>query len=46
MSAETWYDAQQAKDNGFVDHVDQPIQIAASFDFAKFNYRHAPAGKT
>lgn len=29
MQAETWYDAQQALDAGFVDAVDQPLEIAA-----------------
>jgi ATP-dependent protease ClpP protease subunit len=29
MQAETWYDAQQALDAGFVDAVDQPLKIAA-----------------
>jgi ATP-dependent protease ClpP protease subunit len=42
MAGETWYTAQEAKDNGFVDHVDAPIEIAASFDLSKFNYRRAP----
>jgi ATP-dependent protease ClpP protease subunit len=42
MSAETWYSADEAKDNGFVDHVDQPIEVAVKFDLAKFGYRHPP----
>ena len=42
MDAESWYSADEAKQHGFVDYVDQPIQIAAHFDLSKFNYRHAP----
>jgi ATP-dependent protease ClpP protease subunit len=42
MNDETWYSAEDAKKNGFVDHVDQPIEIAASFDLARFGYRHPP----
>ena len=42
MAAETWYSADEAKKNGFVDHVDQPIEIAASFDLSKFDYRRPP----
>lgn len=42
MAAETWYSADEAKKNGFVDHVDQPIAIAASFDLSKFDHRRPP----
>jgi ATP-dependent protease ClpP protease subunit len=42
MAAETWYLADEAKKNGFVDHIDQPIEIAASFDVSRFNYRRVP----
>jgi hypothetical protein len=34
--------AVEAWDNGFIDHVDQPIEIAASFDLSRFDYRHPP----
>lgn len=42
MSAETWFSAQEAKDNGFVDYVDQPIEAAAHHDLGRFPYRKAP----
>lgn len=36
MEEETWYSAQEAVDAGFADRVDNPIEIAASFDLSRF----------
>ncbi len=36
MEDETWYSAQEAVDAGFADRVDNPIEIAASFDLSRF----------
>lgn len=46
LNAETWYTAQEAQAAGFVDEVSAPLQIAASFDLARFGYRHAPTART
>lgn len=42
MAAETWMNAQEALDYGFVDMVTEEIQLAAHFDLNKFKYRHNP----
>ena len=36
MDEETWFTAAEAKDNGLIDGVDKPMQIAASFDLSGF----------
>ena len=36
MDEETWFTAAEAKDNGLIDAVDKPMQIAASFDLSGF----------
>lgn len=41
MSEETWMDADEAAEWGFVDQVEEPVQIAAHFDLARF--KNAPA---
>ena len=40
MAAETWLDAKDALDFGFIDRIAEPVKIAASFDVARF--RNAP----
>jgi len=40
MAAETWLDAKDALDFGFIDRVAEPVKLAASFDVARF--RNAP----
>ncbi|WP_420567724.1 head maturation protease, ClpP-related [Thalassovita sp.] len=40
MAAETWLDAQDALDLGFIDRIAEPVKLAASFDVARF--RNAP----
>lgn len=40
MAAETWLDAKDALDFGFVDRIAEPVKLAASFDVARF--RNAP----
>ena len=40
MAAETWLDAKDALDLGFIDRIAAPVQLAASFDVARF--RNAP----
>ena len=36
MSQETWMTAKEAQDKGFIDQVDQPVQLAASLDLSIF----------
>ena len=36
MDEETWFTAAEAKDQGFIDQVDKPVQMAASFDLSGF----------
>lgn len=40
MAAETWLDAQEALDLGFIDRIAAPVKLAAAFDVARF--RNAP----
>jgi ATP-dependent Clp endopeptidase proteolytic subunit ClpP len=40
MEAETWLDAKDALDFGFIDRIAAPVKLAASFDVARF--RNAP----
>ena len=40
MAAETWLDAKEALDLGFIDRIAAPVKLAASFDVARF--RNAP----
>lgn len=40
MAAETWLDAKDALDLGFIDRMAEPVKLAASFDVARF--RNAP----
>ena len=40
MAAETWFDAQDALDLGFIDRIAAPVKLAASFDVTRF--RNAP----
>ena len=40
MAAETWLDAQDALDLGFIERIAEPVKLAASFDVARF--RNAP----
>jgi ATP-dependent Clp protease protease subunit len=42
MDAETWLSGQEAADAGLADRVTAAVNVAASFDLAKFNYRHPP----
>ncbi|MTI15140.1 head maturation protease, ClpP-related [Sansalvadorimonas verongulae] len=37
MASETWMTAKEAKAQGFIDVVDQPVQLAASLDLSMFN---------
>ena len=36
MASETWMTAKEAQEHGFVDVVDQPVQLAASLDLSMF----------
>ena len=36
MAAETWLDAKDALDFGFIDRITEPVKLAASFDVARF----------
>jgi len=40
LAAETWLDAKDALDLGFIDRIAEPVKLAASFDVARF--RNAP----
>ena len=40
MAAETWLDATEALDFGFIDRIAEPVKLVASFDVARF--RNAP----
>jgi hypothetical protein len=40
MAAETWLDAKDALDFGFIDRIAEPVRLAATFDVARF--RNAP----
>ena len=40
MGAETWLDAKDALNLGFIDRIAEPVKLAASFDVARF--RNAP----
>lgn len=40
MAAETWLDAKDALDFGFIDRLAEPVELAAAFDVARF--RNAP----
>ena len=40
MAAETWLDAKDALDLGFIDRIAEPVKLTASFDVARF--RNAP----
>lgn len=44
MAAETWLDAQEALELGFIDRMAEPVKLAATFDIARF--RNAPAELT
>ena len=41
MTEETWFDAQEALDNGFIDGITDALEAAAHFDLS--NFEHAPA---
>ena len=40
MAAETWLDAKDALDFGFIDRIAEPVKLVAAFDVARF--RNAP----
>ncbi len=44
MDDETWLDAAEAKELGFVDEIGAPLKMAASFDLSRF--RNAPSFDT
>jgi ATP-dependent protease ClpP protease subunit len=43
MSAETWFNADEALDAGFIDAIEAPSDVRARFDRERFQYRNAPA---
>ncbi|MBK8246581.1 MAG: ATP-dependent Clp protease proteolytic subunit [Gemmatimonadetes bacterium] len=45
MSAETWFDAAQAKQNGFADAVTEPVRMAASARGTVPWIRHMPGAR-
>jgi len=36
MNEETWLDAKEAKDMGFVDYITEPVKVAAKYDISNF----------
>ena len=40
MDAETWFDSSEALENGFIDSIEEPIKIAASFDINNYDYKN------
>lgn len=42
MDAETWMDADEALEAGFVDEITAAAEIAASFDLSKFDFKNTP----
>ena len=40
MDEETWFTADEAKEAGFIDYVEEPIALAAKFDINKLNYKN------
>lgn len=42
MDAETWMSAAEALELGFIDEVSAEMDIAASFDMGKFDYKNMP----
>ena len=46
MSAETWLDATEAADYGFVDEIADEMKLAACFDLASLPFKHVPQSLT
>lgn len=46
MAEETWFSAEEAKDAGFVDAIDDASPTKASYDPERFRYQRAPAALT
>ncbi len=42
MDAETWFTANQALENGFIDEITNPIQDVAKCDLTKYNFKNIP----
>ncbi|MBT4838873.1 MAG: Clp protease ClpP [Methylococcales bacterium] len=42
MALETWMNAQEALDHGFIDAISEPTQIADSFDLKVFGFKRIP----
>ena len=36
MNQETWLDANEAKDLGFIDYITEPVKVAAKYDISNF----------
>tara|TARA_R100001132_G_C3270471_1_gene92637 strand:+ start:396 stop:1463 length:1068 start_codon:yes stop_codon:yes gene_type:complete len=36
MGSETWLDAKEAKDLGFIDYITEPVKVAAKYDVSNF----------
>jgi ATP-dependent Clp endopeptidase proteolytic subunit ClpP len=46
MNAETWLTAEEAKDAGFADTVNESVKAAALCDISRFRFQHVPFGQT
>lgn len=46
MEAETWLTAEEAKDAGFADTVNESVKAAALCDVSRFRFQHVPFGQT
>ena len=40
MDEETWFTAEEALEAGFINHIEEPIALAAKFDLNKLNYKN------
>lgn len=45
MDAETWLDADEALEMGFVHEVAGAVEMAAHFDLSKYDFKNAPQGE-
>ena len=40
MDSETWFNAEEALEAGFINYIEEPIALAAKFDIYKCNYKN------
>lgn len=42
MADETWYNAEEALDAGFIDNITEELKMAACFDLERYGYKNTP----